>query len=106
MRYNFAAFLYNHRRFIEALEQIEVASNNLGYARRPQAFYISGLVQRQLNRSVQGLGSLVKVNQLLPEYAPPWLNTVEIYFEQKRFLEAMQALQQYSDLASPTAKSL
>ena len=106
VRYNFATFLYNHRRFAEALEQIEVASNDLDYARRPQAFYISGLIQRQLNRSAEALRSFVKVNQLLPEYAPPWLNTAEIYFEHKRFLEAVQALQQYSDLASPTAKSL
>ena len=93
-RYSFTAFLYNHRRFIVAREQIEVACNDLEYARRPQAFYISGLMQRQLNRSVQALGSFEKVNQLLPEYAPPWLNTAEIYVQQKRFLEAMQALQQ------------
>ena len=106
VRYNFAAFLYNQRRFIEALEHIEVASNDLEYARRPQAFYISGLIQRQLTLSAEALRSFVKVNQLLPEYAAPWLDTAEIHFEQKRFLEAAQALQQFSDLAQPTAQSL
>jgi type IV pilus assembly protein PilF len=64
------------------------------------------LIQRQLTLSAEALRSFVKVNQLLPEYAAPWLDTAEIHFEQKRFLEAGQALQQFSDLARPMAKSL
>ena len=46
-RYNFAAFLYNQRRFKEARQQMKLVSADLGYERRPQALYILGLAQRQ-----------------------------------------------------------
>ncbi len=52
-RYNFAAFLYNQGRFKEALQQMQIVSEDLGYERRPQAFYICRLGSEQ-NRATGG----------------------------------------------------
>ena len=46
-RYNFGAFLFNQGRFEDARKQMKVASDDLSYERRPQAFYILGLCQHR-----------------------------------------------------------
>jgi type IV pilus assembly protein PilF len=105
-RYNFAGFLYNQGRFKVALQQMKVVSADLGYERRPQAFYILGLAQRKTGQVTEALGSFEKATQLLPKFAPPYIEAAEIYFEQQKLPIAKRALYQYGSLAQPTAKSL
>jgi type IV pilus assembly protein PilF len=105
-RYNFAAFLYNQRRFKEARQQMKLVSADLGYERRPQALYILGLAQRQTGQQAEALRSFEKATQLLPAFALPYIEAAEIYFAQQQLPVAKRALQQYSLLAQPTAKSL
>ena len=105
-RYNFAAFLYNQRRFKEARQQMKLVSADLGYERRPQALYILGLAQRQTGQQAEALRSFEKATQLLPAFALPYIEAAEIYFARQQLPVAKRALQQYSLLAQPTAKSL
>ena len=105
-RYNFAAFLYNQGRFDEARQQMQLVSADLGYERRPQALYILGLAQRQTGQQADALRSFEKATQLLPAFALPYIEAAEIYFSQQQLVVAKRALEQYSLLAQPTAKSL
>jgi type IV pilus assembly protein PilF len=106
VRYNYAAFLFNQSRFKEALKQIQVSSDDLGYGRRPQAFYIMGLCQSRLNKSEQALSSFEKATHLEPRFADPYLEIGEIYFGQQKYFNAKRVLDQYALLAQSTAKSL
>lgn len=105
-RYNFGAFLFNQGRFDDAHKQMTVASDDLGYERRPQAFYILGLCQSKLKQQSQALDSFAKATQLMPRFAAPYLDAAEIYFAQKKYPNAKRALDQYTFLAQSTAKSL
>jgi len=106
-RYNFGAFLFNQGRFEDARKQIKVASDDLSYERRPQAFYILGLCQYRLEQQQQqALGSFEKAAQLLPRFAAPYLYAAEIYFVQQSYPRAKRALDQYAFLAQSTARSL
>jgi type IV pilus assembly protein PilF len=106
VRYNFGAFLYNQERFKEALEQIKHASADLDYERRPQAFYIQGLAHGRLGQNKQALRAFEKTTQLSPGFAPPYLEAAEIYYAQQRLPIAKRALDQYTYMAQPNAKSL
>jgi type IV pilus assembly protein PilF len=105
-RYNFATFLYNQGRFEDALKQMQLVSEDLGYERRAQAFYILGLTQNKLGQRVAALESFEKSSQLEPKFAPPYLEAAEIYFAQQRLPTAKRALDQHSALAQLSAKSL
>lgn len=105
-RYNFGAFLFNQGRFEDARKQMKVASDDLSYERRPQAFYILGLCQHRLEQQRQALGSFEKATQLMPRFAAPYLDAAEIYFAQQSYPEAKRALDQYAFLAQSTARSL
>ena len=105
-RYNFAGFLFRQGRFERALTQIKFATDDLGYGRRPQAFYILGLCQGRLNQRQQALVSFEKATQLVPSFAAPYLEAAEIYFVQQRYPSSKRALEQHALLAQSTAKSL
>ena len=42
----------------------------------------------------------------MPQFAPPYIEAAEIYFEQQKLPIAKRTLHQYGSLAQPTAKSL
>lgn len=106
VRYNFAAFLYNQGRFQPALEQMQLVTEDLGYERRTQAFYILGLAQRKTGQGAEALKSFARASQLTPGFAPPYLEAAEIYFAQQKLPIAKRALEQYEYLAPANAKSL
>ena len=106
VRYNFAAFLYNQGRFQQALEQMQLVTEDLGYEGRTQAYYILGLSQRKTGQRAEALKSFARASQLTPGFAPPYLEAADIYFEQRKLPIAKRALDQYAYLAPPNAKSL
>lgn len=105
-RYNFAAFLYNQGRIAEAREQIKLVSQDLGYERRAQAFYILGLTQKRMNDSEQALESFEKATQLSSGFPAPFLEAAELYFQQKNYPLCKLALDRFKQLSQPTAQSL
>ena len=105
-RYNFSSFLFNQERFEEALEQIVIVSKDLDYRRRPQAFYITGLVQIRLGDTVGALKSFERATQLAAQFALPYLEIAKIYFDQKNDELAKQSVLYYMGLAGETAEGL
>jgi len=105
-RYNFAAFLYNQGRLAEAREQITLVSEDFGYERRAQAFYILGLTQKRMGDNPQALESFEKATQLSSGFPPPFLEAAELYYQQKNFPLSKLALDRFRRLSQPTAQSL
>ena len=105
-RYNFAAFLFNQGRMAEAREQMKWVSEDLGYERRAQAFYILGLTQKRMNDTEQALESFEKATQLSSGFSAPYLEAAELYFQQKNFPLSKLALDRFKQLSRPTAQSL
>ena len=105
-RYNYAAFLYNQRRFKDTQQQIQRVIDDPRYRRRAQAFYILGLAQGKTDQLVGALKSFAKANQLTPVFAAPYIEAAEIYFVQNKLLLAKRHLQQYGNLQRPSARSL
>lgn len=70
---------------------MQLVSEDLGYERRPQAFYILGLAQRKTGQMEEALESFEKATQLTPGFAPPFIEAAEIYFEQQKLPIAKRA---------------
>ena len=104
--YNFAAFLFNQGRMQEALEQMQLVTQDLGYERRPQAFYILGLCQKRLGDIEAAVESFEKATQLSAGFAPPYIEAADIYFQQQNYPLSKMALDRFRQLSKPTAKSL
>ena len=104
--YNFAAFLYNQGRLAEARDQIKWVSEDLGYERRAQAFYILGLTQKRMGDSRLALESFEKATQLSSGFPAPYIEAAELYFQQENYPLAKLALDRFRQLAAPTAQSL
>lgn len=105
-RYNYSSFLFQQSRFNDAAEQMRIVTKDLTYARRPQSFYLLGLMQLRLNEQENALQSFERALQLAPRFAPPYLETAEIYFEQQRYAMSKRLLDTFVQLARPTSKSL
>ena len=105
-RYNFAAFLYNQGRLAAAREQIKLVSEDLGYERRTQAFYILGLTQKRMGDNSQALESFEKATQLSSGFPPPFIEAAKLYFQQKDYPLSKLALDRFRQLSAPTAQSL
>ena len=105
-RYNFAAFLYNQGRLAEAREEIKLVSEDLGYERRAQAFYILGLTQKRMGDSPQALESFEKATQLSSGFPAPFLEAAELYYQQQNYPLSKLALDRFRQLSAPTAQSL
>jgi type IV pilus assembly protein PilF len=104
--YNYSAFLFNQGRMAEALEQMQLVTQDLGYERRPQAFYILGLSQKRLGDIEAAVESFEKATQLSAGFAPPFIEAAEIYFQQQNYPLSKMALDRFRQLSKPTPKSL
>ena len=105
-RYNFATFLYQQGRLAEARKQIKQVTEDLGYERRAQAFYILGLTQKRMGDSQQALQSFEKATQLSSGFAAPHIEAAELYFQQQNYPLCKLALDRFRQLSAPTAQSL
>ena len=105
-RYNFAAFLFNQGRMQDARQQMQKVTEDLGYERRAQAFYILGLSHNRLGDSAMALESFEKATQLSAGFAPPYIEAAAIYFQQGNYPLSKLALDRFRQLSEPTAQSL
>ena len=61
LRNNYANFLYQTRRYDEALEQLQLVSEDALYQNRESALLLKGLCQQSLSRFIDALSSYKKV---------------------------------------------
>jgi len=105
-RYNFASFLFNQKRFNDALDQMLIVTEDLNYQRRPQAFYIAGLLENKRENPDTALRFFIRASQLAPLFRPPYIEAAKIYLGQKNYVLAKKKLQEHVGLAGATADNL
>jgi type IV pilus assembly protein PilF len=105
-RYNFASFLFNQERFEDALDQILIVTEDLNYQRRPQAFYIAGLLENKREQPDRALRFFIRATELSPLFRPPYIESAKIYMGQQNLVLAKKQLLEHVGLAGPTADNL
>jgi|TARA_B110000211_G_C13941176_1_gene491732 type IV pilus assembly protein PilF len=105
-RYNYSWFLFKQERFADALKQILIVSRDVSYRRRPQAFLIAGLTQKELEDSDAALQSFERAIDLAPQFNAAYLEAAKVYFERQSYLLAKDAIVTYISISGETAESL
>ena len=105
-RYNFASFLFNQDRFNDALDQMLIVTEDLNYQRRPQAFYIVGLLENKRENPDNALLFFIRASELAPLFRLPYIEAAKIYMGQKNHVLTRQKLQEHIGLAGVTAENL
>ena len=105
-RYNFASFLFNQERFEDALDQMLIVTEDLNYQRRPQAFYIAGLLENKREQPDKALRLFIRASELSPLFRPSYIEAAKIYRGQKNYVLAKKMLQEHVGLAGLTADNL
>lgn len=102
----YGAFLFSEKRFHEAVEQLEVASENRFYANRPVVFENLGRSYRRIGDLEGAEYAFTRAIQLNPEQAGATMELADIKFEQQNYVEARNLYRRYSQLAPATSRSL
>ncbi len=105
-RNNYAVFLVKRGRLDDAYEQLTIASQDLDYPLRSQVFLTLGAVASGLGKKDEAVAAWNRAVGIDPRRAGPYLSLAEHYYTEKEYPKAKHYLDQYSDLAKPTARSL
>lgn len=84
-RNSFGAFLFSQRRFVEAIEQLKLASENRFYPNRPTVFENLGRAYLRINQIEDAEFAFTRATQLNPEQARSLLELAEIKFDQQQY---------------------
>jgi len=105
-RNNFGAFLFQQKRYEEAVEQLLKASEDRLYARRSQVFENLGRCYQELGKHQDAEAAFLRSVQLNPSQNLALLELSEARFKQKNFVEAQAYYDRYKKVARQNARSL
>lgn len=105
-RNNYAAFLYSQERYEEAYEQFEIVSRDLDYDNRGRALLNLGRSALKLGRTERARAAFEHAYTLNRRMAAVLIELAEIKFNDQEYAEAKSYLDQYSDLANHSSRSL
>ena len=105
-RNNFGAFLFIHKRYEEAAEQLRKASEDRIYAKRSQVFENLGMCYIELNKNQDAEQAFIRSVQLNPKQSRALLELTDIRFEQRNYVEAQNYYSRYNRAARHNARSL
>ncbi len=105
-RNNFGAFLYEHARYEEAIEQLNVAANDRLYPRRAQVFLNLGVSHLKLGNKVEAEQALKRSLQLNAGISRALLELADLKLQQKDFVSARHYFSQYERSRQKNARSL
>ncbi|MFT4719028.1 MAG: type IV pilus assembly protein PilF [Candidatus Azotimanducaceae bacterium] len=105
-RNNYGAFLYEQGRYIEAVEQLELCTEDRLYGSRAQVFENLAVSYLKLDRVAEADVALVRSLQLNPGQARAALELAALRFDQQSYLEARQLLSRHGKVRQPSARSL
>jgi type IV pilus assembly protein PilF len=104
---NYAAYLYKHGQYQEAIDHLKIAEQDPLYDKRQQVYENLGLSYLQVNNKVdaeRALQHAVKLNSNNPRV---FLELASLYFEKKDYLQAYKFFNSFSLLAKePSPRGL
>lgn len=105
-RVNYGVFLYRQQRFQEAYDNFEMAAKDLRYGRRALVLAYVGQAAQKLDNSTRAKSAFehsVNIDDQLPL---PIIELAEISFDEQDYAAAKRYLDQYSQIAKASPKSL
>ncbi len=103
---SYARFLYEYKRYAEAINYLEKASNDISYPNRGMALYVLGLSALETGDIVRAKGSFEHALNLNSRNAAAALELADIYFSEKDYASAKRYLDQYAKNSRQNARSL
>jgi type IV pilus assembly protein PilF len=105
-RNSYGAFLFADKRYKEAVEQLEIASENRFYVNRPTVFENLGVAYTRLGDLESADYAFTRAVQLNPEQARALVELAQIRFEQRKYTEARQLYTRHARVAQTSPKTL
>lgn len=105
-RNNYGAFLFQQKRYADAVKQLLVASEDRFYTNRPQVFENLGVSYSQLNMPVEAEQAFLRATQLNPGQSRALLELAEIRFKEQKYVEARDFYRRHAAAGGPSSRSL
>lgn len=105
-RNNYAAFLLRAGEYEKAHKQFLIAAKDLDYDRRSRVYVSIGVTATHLGHTEEAVSAWEKAINLDPEMSPAYFELAKAYFEANNLPRAKIYLDDYSELAGPTAQGL
>jgi len=105
-RNNYGSFLYSQKRYEEAFEQFEVASQDLSYERRPVALVNLGRTALKLGNAERAVALFDHALGLNPNMLTALEELAELKFADEEYALAKTYIDKYGELSKHSAKTL
>ena len=103
---NYGVFLVQQQRVDEAHRQFQLATRDIGYDQRPQAFLSLGVTANMLGREQEAVEAWSRAIALDPRLPLPYLELADYQYRLRDYPQARRYLAGYDNLAGPSARSL
>ena len=103
---NYGVFLYNEKRYTEALEEFELAAADLAYPQRSQALTNVGRAALKLGNMVRAQAAFEHACILDHRNADAFIELADINFQKQEYALAKQNLDMYTSLVDHSPRSL
>lgn len=105
-RNNYARFLYFQERFLEARNQYKLATEDVNYRLRPQAFLGLALSEKKLGNMASAEVALKRSTSLNPRGGSAILELAELKLEQQDYVTAKEYLDRFESIGQSIPRSL
>jgi len=105
-RNNYARFLYMQGRYSDAREQFEIASSDVNYRLRPEAFIGLAMAEKSLGNLDAAEAALSRTLTLDPRLGSAMLELSELKYDQSDYVAAKTYLDRYEATNPSSARSL
>jgi len=106
LKNNYATMLCNREEFGKAIDLFLEAANDRLYETPAYAFANAGTCARDAGRDAEARGYFEQAREADPSFGRPVIALAEIAYEREHAEQASDYLDQYHDVARPTARSL
>ena len=106
IEFSYGRFLYELKRYDEALSYFDAAASDLGYKDRPSARYYAGLCALAQGDKARARGAFEHALNLDKKLAPAALELAGMAFEQRNYALAKENLDLFAANSSHTPRSL
>lgn len=103
---SYGRFLFEQGRYQEAYNYYEKATQDVSFEQRALALTYLGQVALKLNRGVKAKALFEQSKNIDNRLAQPLIELSEIYFNEQDYVKSKQNLDQYTEIAGRTARSL
>lgn len=103
---SYGRFLFEQARYQEAYNSFEKATQDVSFDQRALALTYLGQAALKLNRTAKAKALFEQSTNIDNRLAQPLIELAEIYFDEKDYARSKQSLDNFTDIAGRTAKSL